>query len=516
MSLLMVACSPGSPESSGKYDLERSAKQLSDNKYKNLSALQQYQVSNKLMSALFKGIPANEFFRRDSIGMDPADLQVSIDYLNFVAQARGKLRRKVKNPDEIYTKIMGDSNLEIEAKYDIRSEPMEFPLAHLYELPLSQDFFSRWIAYKLANTIMFAPAEEIDSADENDVQTIYESLALSVQGNASIRSIILAHQKSPANWRRFRSPEDNTREMIEIYLGLFDRDADVPKASKACQNWKLTDEDEGYELRKSANINTEPQLILDSYWVTTCDDFYEVVANHPLVIPRVTTVLIDHMFGVDYDTETRAALAVDIASSEPETFTDIFLAILFSEEFLLNMERPKWFEESFFNAADRVHWNPYGRFFRDVAGYSTNSMNLGMNMPLAYQPSFSLKLGRWPSVPQDVLSVSYIHKGLRNVFMRYGGDFGWGWSSEFAVGISELSHEELINYVFLSILGRTPSEDELTTLAAFIDSAYQASDVNKMPWLGTDSRTDERTMLIMDYISRLPELYFFTPVSVAG
>lgn len=89
---------------------------------------------------------------------------------------------------------------------------------------------------------------------------------------------------SQENWRRFRSPEDNTREMIEIFLGLFDQDAEVPKASIACKNWSLTDDEQGYQLVIGFDENTEPQEVLGAA-ILSCYDFYQAVAQHPLLIP---------------------------------------------------------------------------------------------------------------------------------------------------------------------------------------------------------------------------------------
>lgn len=541
----LAGCLPGAPEETGKNTPQGAAEQVDSKSYNALSPLQQYQVANKLTSALFKGVPASQFFAKETITANASTLRVSGDGSNYVDKVRNALSLPLSNRDAIVTEIEGDATatVPVAAKYsfDGTRRPLQYPLAYIYEMPLSEEFFARWMAYKLVNTIMFSPAEEIDSADEIDVQTLYENMVTALRANSPIRSIILAHEMSESNWRRFRSPEDNTREMIEIYLGLFDRDADVPKASRACKNWSLSDEDAGYKLVKDPSENTTPQQILgnfpgDGYWITSCQDFFEAVSNHPLVIPRVTTVLIDHMFGVEYDAAKRTALARDIAASNPTTFKEIFTAILFSKEFLLNMDRQKWFEESFFNVADRAYWRPYSGFFREI---NTNQTNTGINasLPQMYQPSFTLKLGRWPTVPGDVLAMSYQQNGLRSaVLIRSNAKLttdptfdplasqSQGWGPELIDGTATLSTSDFIGYMFISVLGRMPTAAELSTLTQVIDTARTAATASTIDCVATTAgngclryfnagNVANRAMVVMDYLSRLPETFFFNAVN---
>lgn len=585
IALGIVACSPGSPTPTGVNSLKGSAAQLDSASYAALTPLQQYQVANKLTSALFTGVPAKEFFVAGSIGADTSKLAVSDKYSNFLNKVRKDLdtplleeptpdlanpkadpwakdpRKPTKIPlssdsstrsrskNEIVNLIEGNSDLVPvkAAKYTFsdvggdsgNSRSVQYPLAYIYETPLSDDFFARWMAYKLVNTIMFSPAVEIDSSADLDAQTIYEHLVSAIKLDTPIRSVILAHEMSESNWKRFRSPEDNTREMIEIYLGLFDRDADVPKASKACKNWSLSDQDAGYKLMIGPNENTEPQLILDSYYVTTCEEVFSAIANHPLVIPRVTTVLIDHMFGVDYDADTRSALARDISASNPTTFKDLFLAILFSKEFLLNMERPKWFEESYFNVAGRVSWRPYDAFFREINTNQDNS-RINASLPKMYQPAFTLKLGRWPTVPSDALATSYQHNGLRSALMtrsnaKLASDPTFdpavtpsqGWGPELTAEVTKLSVDDFVAYMFISVLGRAPTPDEASVLRDVINSARTttpattdctkpnstANPTSGCMLLFSEANTNSRALVVMDYLSRLPETYYYNAVN---
>ena len=86
----------------------------------------------------------------------------------------------------------------------------------------------------------------------------------------------------------------------------------------------LTDEDEGYLLVRTDFPNTTPQRILDdAFEITTCDDFHAVIAGHPLVIPRVTEVIINYL--MDGRTQTdRLNMIESIVGSGAETFEDIF------------------------------------------------------------------------------------------------------------------------------------------------------------------------------------------------
>jgi hypothetical protein len=252
----------------------------------------------------------------------------------------------------------------------------------------------------------------------------------------------------------------------------------------------------------------------------------------------VATVLIDHMFGVEYDAAKRSALARDIAAAGPTTFKEIFLAILFSEEFLLNMERPKWFEESYFNTAERVYWRPYREFFRDLNRTTANGGNIGgATLSLMYQPAFSLKLGRWPFVASDVLATSYQHNGLRSTLLTrsnaklptdetYDPEVtpSQGWGPELTETASTMSLPEFINYMFISVAGRAATATELSTLTQVITTARTATTSSSADCTLTNppsgclryassTNVNNRAIVVMDYLSRLPESYFHNAVN---
>lgn len=509
----IVACSPGSPDDKGTFTPGGTAAELSDAEYNNLTSTQQYQVANKLMATFFKGVPADDFFVPASITADPAELIISNAGVNFISNVKGQLSLpigSIKDKASIYSEIVGspatDTDPAIPGKYNFRRIEMEFPSAYMYELPLSDEFFARWMAYKLANTIMFSPGEEIDSADVEDADQMIEQLSSAILANTPIRSIIYNHEISEANWRRFRSPEDNTREMIEIYMGRFDLDADVPKASTACRNWSLTDENAGYILKHPrAFENTVPQEIFGGTFVTTCEDFFDAVANHPLVIPRMATVLVDLMLEVNTDPVMRSNLVKDIVASSPTTFKDIFTTIIFSKTYLLQTERPKWAEEVFYNTAARAHWTPYSNFFQDFNREASRGEpgTIFTSLALMYQPALSLKLGRFPSVPLDALGSAYLHRSIRDGIMING--FG----SELNQNRNNMPLDDFISYLFLSVIARSPSQDELDSLTEVINSAAASGGGS----LNIATRLNDRTRVVLDYLARLPETYYFKVVN---
>ena len=111
--------------------------------------------------------------------------------------------------------------------------------------------------------------------------------------------------------------------------------------------------DDGYLIRRTDYPNTEPQLILGTNYITTCDDLYDVIAGHPLLIPRVTEAIFNYFVEVTNDNlDYRQQFINSIVASGPETFEDIFTAIIFSREYLLNIERPKSFEENLMSLLD--------------------------------------------------------------------------------------------------------------------------------------------------------------------
>jgi hypothetical protein len=272
--------SGGGGNASGTVNLNK----FSSEDWQNLSDEEKLALANKANATLYKGVSSQAFFDYSI----QTGLQLIMSDSNQIELLETKLSRS-----------LGDINAYldlIDEKYtfDSRKKPLQYPLAMLYEFPLSRELYDAWMAYQLSNTILFSPAVELESCDYIDIQSIFYRLFHLIGEDASIRDIVYEHMISQENWRRFRSPEDNTREMMEIFLAHF-VDEDVPIASQACKNWSLTDESDGYRLFIDFDANTEPLSLLGRT-VVDCYDFYDAVAEHGNLIPTVTASLVDIFF----------------------------------------------------------------------------------------------------------------------------------------------------------------------------------------------------------------------------
>ncbi len=571
----LAACSPSTPNVAGASLAGASAaggfaRPLSDAEFEALSLDEQYQVINKIHGTLYSGIPVDEFYaiepgsnlkRRHDDAPTLASIRTALQ-TSLEPALRAKLDREILGEDED-----GNPLDDVEPLfYFDGNRPKQMPLARIHHFPLSRDGFSQWMAWHLANTILFSPAEEIDSADITDVQNLFRRLDLSISQGRTIREMVAVHQRSVQNWRRFRSPEDNTREMMEIYLGIFDNDAEVPLASQACQDLYLTDERDGYKLAYTDYPNYEAVLVLDKY-VTNCNDFYDVVAGHPLLIPRVVSVLVDYFF-TGQSLEHRTQLAAAITASNPQRFEDIFIAIIFSERYLLRTERPRSFEEAFLATAKRLKWNAHPDVFKGMANGSGSLARA--NMSEMGWPTMSLKLGRVANVPLDSLSFGNYHKAMRESLLmdsnRWRRPLGLSGPSapnpkpikppaddadarelaayeaklkdyndelnamskpdraEYDKALAEYEREsvlfnriddmnvtELMDYVFLTAIQRRPNDIERSSLKAmYIEQGYLDSEFDNR-FARTD-RIDDLALLTFDYLSRLPEGYYLLRV----
>lgn len=574
ISLGLQSCTEGIPGLEGANPVASGqatglAAPLSDAALESMALDDQYQVINKLLGTLYNGVSVEEFYALDAGNplQQRSETAPTLDALraklrtNLSALDRQRHDREITGDDTALDNEGNTTQVEARFRFD-SNKPKQMPLARIYHYPLSRDSYSQWMAWHLANTILFSPAEELDSADTTDVQNLFRRLDLSIMQGSSIRSMVSAHQNSIENWRRFRSPEDNTREMMEIYLGIFDNDQEVPLASQACQDLYLTDERDGYKLAYTDYPNTEPVLVLNQY-VTNCRDFYEVIASHPLLIPRVVSVLVDYFY-TGHTADHRLAITQAIAASNPITFEDIFTTILFSESYLLDSERARSFEESFLPMAKRLQWNAHPDVFR---GLISGTGSLGRsNMNQMGWSSMTYKLGRVAAVPLDTLSFGNYHKGLRENLMLDSGrwrlDLGvqaptapepapvdpppadanareiaafeeandaylqtlaemseadrTAYETELEIyreavdlyrDVDDLNINQYLDYLFLSAVQRRPADVERADLLTLLDQqSHLDPDFDNR--FVRNGRLDDVAVIVMDYLSRLPELYY--------
>ncbi len=451
---------------------------LTDAEFASLEPDQQYRVANRFLSAMYSGVGADEFFH----------LSAGIE----ARQARPQFGRFLSNINQVMLAPM-DAGTKSESEgraygHDVQHRGQGEPLAVLHEFPVSRERTNAWMAYVLANSVWFSPAYELDTVEANDMARVYDRLLAGIEQDRLVRDIVYDHMISQENWRRFRSPEDNTREMMEIYNGHF-VDADVPKASRACQNWSLSRKG---ELVIGADRNTEPQTLSYGATVTSCEDFYRSVADNPMLIPVLSYVLVDHFFAGRSEGE-KYLLAYGVIIQKPRTVREVFQIILNSKAFLLTSDRGKFFEEAFYNFRAKTGWRAPDNFFKSLPKDLKN-----MNQDL-----FELKLGRENPVPLDTLSLANFHNKLRNsaALDRSNGSDDGGWDVDRFTDL-DIPDEQYVRFLFLSILEREPRSEETETLESiFADEGYS------LP-----KHRTQITQICFDYFTRLPELYVYRKV----
>ena len=548
---LLAGCDPGLPTGSSGFSVGGAAAPLSQAEFNALPPQTQYQVANKLYGTLFRGITADAFFDLDA-GF--TSLKPRND--NFINDTRHKLATDLSlaeraaldkaidgldengNPDPARALYVFDTRADLENN----GRPKQLPLARIKTYPISRDLYVHWMAYFLANTIMYSPAEEMESTDMLDVQRMFRFLVTSIKEKKTIRQMIRANLPSLARWRVSRSPENQALEAFELYLGLLETGNpealakspvlrslpdSIEKGGIACKDRFLTSAADNYLISSTDFPNTTPQLILTDSFIVSCDDLYDVVAGHSLVIPRAVEVIINYFMPGPENAERRQAMSEAIVQANPQTYEDIFTAILFSKEYLLNVERPKSFEESFIPMLDRLKWsslanvgNVNKRIFQNMATNTNSRIYLGS---MGWD-DMSLKIGRIPNVPLDALSFANYHKALREKLfyekLSYIGGFrdaGEGLIND-ATGnvlpfIENLSLGDYIDYIFLNAVNRKASQVEKDDLTDFFVNVQNYTKTVDGQEVIRPFRYDEIASETLDYISRLPELYYFQSVN---
>jgi len=543
--MAVLGCDPGLPEGSNDFAAGGTAAARSQAEFSSLPPEDQYMVANKLLGTMFRGVPAEDFFNLDA-GM--ANLQPISS--TFVDDTRNALARKMSHAEVlVYDTIIdgldaegnpdpANAKYEFDTRADLESNrrSKQIPLARIKEYPISRDMFVHWMGYVLINTIMFSPAEEMDSTDYTDIQNMYRFLVTNLDEGTPIRQIVRSNLPSLARWRVSRSAENHALEAYELYLGLFETNVDEDgnddsyRGGIACKDLYLTSNGDGYLIRRTDYPNTEPQLILGTNYITTCDDLYDVIAGHPLLIPRVTEAILNYFVEVTVDNlDYRQQFINSIVASGPETFEDIFTAIIFSREYLLNVERPKSFEENLMSLLDTLKWDPAANagevdeeIFRRMTEYDGARLDLGA---MGWD-SMTYKIGRIPAVPLDGLSFANYHRALRENLLRNSNSYVGGVNNAgdgliFDVNdaikpvVEQMSPEEYIDFLFLSAMQRKATAVEMTDLIALYGPApglNYTQDIDGVTVVRS-GRHDDIARVTFDYISRLPEQYYFRAVN---
>ena len=477
---------------------------LSDVEYRALNGTQRYAVANTLLATLYQGTPVLQFFsltgdlNNPAVKPDAPELERIRTALATPLPLADSARYLAKANSYTY---FTEATVTINTKY-YSTQPLVLPQAVLFEFPLSKDYYHRWMAYVLMNTVLFSPALELESVYTPAVSSVYGRLVTLLDQGRPMRDIVYEHMISPPNWERFRSPEDNTREMLEIFLARF-IDAEVPPAAAACKNWSaVRDPANGVtRIAKGPNANTVPQTVLGTT-VVSCEEFYRALADHPDLIPTIATVLVNHFFSDD-TLEAKRKLIASIVVAQPKTFDALFSLILFSKQYLLYTARAKNAEESFFGLAHRVGWTPSPGFFEDFTDVR-NPFSSSITLLRIGQATMLYKLGRASRAPTNTLHFSLHHKLTRESLLL-NQDFGTadvnrGWPAARLLDdptVATLPGNDFIHYLFLSVVARRAQPTELDTLNTIITAK------------GYTTNRVAKTSVVFDYLSRLPELYSF-------
>jgi len=433
-----------------------------------------------LLSALFYGLPKTE-------------LESLISSGKFISTIQQRVKSVNTDTAEVEETI---KNLKFTTWSTLHAN-REAILARLFYLNLGRDYVNRLTAYVLTQSILFSPAQEVATSDASNISVVYNNLVRHMDDGYSMQVISYLYMMSDENWERFRSPEDNGREMLEIFLYNF-KDSDVPKAAICLKDWKLDTSDR--ELVIGLNQNKVSQELLDTT-VTTGFDFYRELVNHSDFTKSVSHRLVDMYFS-EYTKDKKDEIALTIASSNPSHFEDILLQIVFSKEFLYNSSRVKSVEETLYGISKRLSFYPSLNYFNYMREYMDN-MN---QSPLKY------KLGRDKMIPTDTLSFAYYGSFIKSYLLvnpknNFNDEYDSGWQNTFiSKSIPNTNTVEgLINHIFLTTVERVPTAEELTMFTDYlIPRGYDD--------MSFDNDRYALTMVVMEYLSRLSEVYTYQKI----
>lgn len=119
----------GSASSSSPPSKEVILERLSDEEYNALTEEEKFAVSNKALGALFKGVAPDEFFDLGN-GVFALALQTDQNYLTKIENDLSKTVNESQYRNRISQKY----------EFDEKQEPIQHPLALLYEIPLSKNY----------------------------------------------------------------------------------------------------------------------------------------------------------------------------------------------------------------------------------------------------------------------------------------------------------------------------------------------------------------------------------------
>ncbi|WP_417597459.1 hypothetical protein [Oceanospirillum sp.] len=293
-----------------------------------------------------------------------------------------------------------EQNILLHLLFNARSDNTEF----------SKEYFDLWITYQLLNSFVLAMGDELDTVSSARINTHIEMIRTSVEHNESVKSLMLDYFMSDIFWARFRSPEDNGREVFEIYLGDF-RDEIVPVVAKILQNYSFN-EDQGTLEIDSFNRNAELQNI-DGTQLTTPYQLYSYVVNHKQFLPHIYKHIVKSLYGYEANNVIQS-----MSSKGLTTFREIFIEAL-THPSLKKVKRAKYPEEILFPALKALNSHLRRYDIRELANITAQ---------IGSQPLFS-KLERstpdWNSLNTALMSA-FNDSRIPKEMWDTGNNYSWG------------------------------------------------------------------------------------------
>jgi len=483
--------------------------QMNDEEFNLLNDSQKLLVAHKLLSTFFFGYPLKK-------------LEEKINSDTFISTLRDNLENDVTDKGWLEDYIIDDSFFR---QYNKWYSPQAITiLTRFYAMKhLDKYFIHNWIAYILTQTIMFSPAYELESTHTSNIANTYNRIVTMLNVDSGMRYMTYVHMMSEDNWRRFRSPEDNGREMLEIYT-LDGNDSHVPIAARALKNWKLNTDSDTLEV--SLNENRLP-LELFGETIYNGDDFYRELVKSEQFTYGVSSRLVDFFFPKKSEDEKKVIIT-SIVNSKPESWKDILYQIVFSKTYLLHNVRAESAEEIFYSLTKIMDFKHRSSTFYDFKRSLENM----------HQATMKYKLGKLQRVPLDTLSFAYYNQYIRDSIIlrrsdpKKNDDYdAWnrqGWSDSFIANnnfkLNSRDDEEslkiYINYLFKSLIAREANSNEITLFTnhmiedkdgkrLFIDAfnIFKTDKDSAKQIAKQEERKRNITRIILDYISRLDMTY---------
>jgi hypothetical protein len=455
---------------------------IDDASFHALSESDQRKIALKMFSIFYQGVAKST--------LDPM-----LSSGKFVTKFRALL--DTPNSDlESVEEAISDENLD----YNWYHKYEEQILARLYTMTLGREYVNHWAAYVLAQTIMFSPAYELDTVSVPNIAKVYNRLVRDFNSNHTHQFTTFMHMISDENWRRFRSPEDNGREMLELFLLDFN-DANVPLAGQALQGWYLDPNDN--TLVVSLDENRE-DIELFGTTIKNGYDFYRELVKAQDFVPTISKRLVGIYFP-NHSNSDKGLIASKLVSSGAQSYVDLLKQIVLSKEFLFHSDKVKSFEETFFGIGKQLEWKPARNSYQTIRD----------RLIRMRQSSMGYKLGRKNITPFDTLSFASFHKIVReNLFIDSSDNSFNEWDAGWSLNMIDRnihgdSFDSLIDHLFLSTIGRLATTQEYALLQDYI--------LDEKNWeMDTNNNRQRAGRLILDYISRLNEVYRFGTIEEAS